>query len=103
MPPDDRRLTTGNRPMPFDFSRIVTQIDELTREVPRGGADEFVPLREAYARVDVGDLVARLTDKGTRHSWLAALPGVSFNGAYPAPPPPADFSVLATDGSFVLP
>lgn len=89
--------------MPFDFSRIATQIDELTREVPRGGADEFVPLREAYANVDVGDLVARLTDRRTRHSWLAALPGLSFNGAYPAPPPPGDFSVLATDGSFVLP
>ena len=89
--------------MPFDFSRIVTQIDELTREVPRGGADEFAPLRDAYANVDVGDLVARLTDRRTRHSWLAALPGLSFNGAYPAPPPPGDFSVLATDGSFVLP
>jgi hypothetical protein len=89
--------------VPFDFAKIVTQIDELTREVPRGGADEFVPLREAYANVDVGDLVARLTDKATRHSFMPALPGYDFTGSYPAPPPPTDFSVLATDGSFMLP
>lgn len=89
--------------MPFDFAKIATQIEELTRDVPRGGADEFVPLREAFATVDVGDLVARLTDRRTRHSWLPALPDRTFNRAYPAPPPPPDFSVLATDGSFVLP
>ena len=89
--------------MPFDFTKIVEQIDELTRDVPRGGPDEFVALREAYATVDVGDLVARLTDKQTRHSFMPAVPGYSFNGAYPAPTPPDDFSVLATDGSFMLP
>lgn len=89
--------------MPFDFAKIATQIEELTRVVPRGGRDEFVPLREAFERVDVGDLVARLTDRRTRHSWLPALPGHSFNRAYPAPAPPSDFSVLATDGSFILP
>lgn len=89
--------------MPFDFTKIVEQIDALTRDVPRGGPDEFVALREAYAAVDVGDLVGRLTDKQTRHSFMPALPGYSFNGAYSAPPPPDDFSVLATDGSFMLP
>jgi hypothetical protein len=89
--------------VPFDFAKIATQIEELTREVPRGGADEFLPLREAFANVDVGDLVARLTDKRTRHSWLPALPDLTFNRHYPAPVPPADFSVLATDGSFILP
>jgi hypothetical protein len=89
--------------VPFDFAKIVTQIEELTREVPRGGPDEFAPLREAFAGVDVGDLVARLTDRTARHSFMPALPGVSFNRAYPAPPPPPDFSVLATDGSFMLP
>ncbi len=89
--------------MPFDFTTISTQIDALTRDVPRGGDDEFVPLREAYRNVDVGDLVSRLTDKASRHSFMAALPGLSFNRSYPAPAPPVDFSVLATDGSFMLP
>ena len=89
--------------MPFDFAKIATQIEELTREVPRGGRDEFVPLHEAFENVDVGDLVARLTDRRTRHSWLPALPDQSFNRAYPAPTAPDDFSVLATDGSFILP
>jgi hypothetical protein len=89
--------------VPFDFAKIATQIEELTREVPRGGADEFLPLREAFVNVDVGDLVARLTEKKTRHSWLPARPDRSFNRRYPAPAPPADFSVLATDGSFILP
>jgi hypothetical protein len=89
--------------VPFDFAKIATQIEELTREVPRGGRDEFMPLREAFDNIDVGDLVARLTDKRTRHSWLPALPDQSFNRAYPAPAAPDDFSVLATDGSFILP
>ncbi|HEX5504318.1 MAG TPA: DNA double-strand break repair nuclease NurA [Thermomicrobiales bacterium] len=89
--------------MPFDFSRIAAQIDGLAREVPRGGADEFGPLRQAYANVDTGDLVARLTDPRTRQSWTPARPVDTFNGAHPAPPAPADFSVLATDGSFILP
>lgn len=89
--------------MPFDFAKIATQIEELTREVPRGGQDEFLPLREAFAEIDAGELVARLEDKRTRHSWLPAYPVLHFNRSYPAPPPPADFSVLATDGSFILP
>ncbi len=89
--------------MPFDFAKIATQIEELTREVPRGGRDEFVPLRDAFEAMDVGELVARLTDKRTRHSFLPALPIWEFNRSYPAPPPPSDFSVLATDGSFILP
>ena len=89
--------------MPFDFAKIATQIEELTREVPRGGRDEFVPLRDAFEDMDVGELVARLTDKRTRHSFLPALPIQEFNRSYPAPPPPGDFSVLATDGSFILP
>lgn len=89
--------------VPFDFSRIATQIEELAREMPRGGLNEFAPLREAYARVDAGDLVARLTDSATRTSWMPALPDTSFNQAYPAPEPPADFGVIATDGSFILP
>jgi len=89
--------------VPFDFTKIVEQIEDLTRDVPRGGPDEFVALREAFTTVDVGDLVARLTDKQTRHSFMPALPGYSFNRTYPAPTPPDDFSVLATDGSFMLP
>lgn len=89
--------------MPFDFSKIAVQIEELTRAVPRGGRDEFAPLHDAFANVDVGDLVARLTDGTARHSWLPALPDLSLNGRYPAPAPPTDFSVLATDGSFMLP
>ncbi len=89
--------------MPFDFSRIATQIEELAREVPRGGPDEFAPLHEAWATIDAGELVARLTDRRTRHSWMPARPDHAFNGVYPAPAPPADFSVLATDGSFILP
>ncbi len=89
--------------MPFDFSRIAAQIDELAREVPRGGPDEFAPLRDAFAAVDVADLRARLDDPRTRHSWLPARPAASFNAAHPAPLAPDDFSVVATDGSFILP
>jgi hypothetical protein len=89
--------------VPFDYSRIAAQIDELAREVPRGDPDEFGPLRAAYATVDPADLVARLSDPRTRHSWLPARPVASFNRAHPAPAPPDDFSVLATDGSFILP
>jgi len=89
--------------VPFDFATIATQIEELTRDVPRNGGAELTTLRETFAHVDVGDLVARLTDKSTRHSFLPALPRWSISGRYPAPVPPDDFSVLATDGSFMLP
>lgn len=89
--------------MPFDFSRIAAQIDDLAREVPRGGADEFAPLRDLFWAVDTADLVARLTDSRTRQRWMPARPGERFNCAYAAPAPPDDFSVLATDGSFILP
>ena len=89
--------------MPFDFSTIALQIEELTREVPRGDAAEFATLRDTFANVDVGELVSRLTDRANRHSFLPALPRWRINGRYPAPAPPDDFSVLATDGSFMLP
>ncbi len=95
--------TVSERALPFDFSRIAAQIDDLAREVPRGGPAEFAPLREAYATVDTGELVARLTDPRNKHSWMPARPDVSFNRAYPAPAAPPDFGVIATDGSFILP
>ena len=89
--------------MPFDFTMIAGQIEDLTRDVRRDDAEELATLRDIFANTDVGDLVARLTDKGTRHSYLPALPKLRIDGRYPAPAPPHDFSVLATDGSFMLP
>lgn len=41
--------------------------------------------------------------KGAKTSWLLAWPPNTLSGAYPAPEPPVNFSVAATDGSYISP
>lgn len=89
--------------MPLDISRIVARLDELARAVPRGGIDEFEELRAAVRNADVAEIRRRVEVPRPAYDFMPALSRGALNVCHTAPAPPADFSVLATDGSFILP
>jgi hypothetical protein len=88
--------------MTLDLTRLSSRIDDLAGETDlRAAEDSSSQLAEAFQAVDVFDLSARLTTAKT--SWLLAQPGTAFQGAIAASPPPDDYAVVASDGSFILP
>jgi len=86
----------------LDLTRLSSRIDDLAGVTDFAASEDSASrLADAFQTVDVFDLSARLTTAKT--SWLLAQPGSSFQGAIPASPPPDDYSVVASDGSFILP
>jgi hypothetical protein len=60
-------------------------------------------LREVDPRALRKRLEQRAEASRRRVPWLAALPTGGLDGTHPAPSPPADFSVIAADGSAIPP
>lgn len=89
--------------MPLDFSRIAPRLDELARAVPRGHTSEFAQFREAVAKSDAREMRRRITGPDAAFEFMPALPGDALTTRVDAPAAPDDFTVLATDGSFMLP
>lgn len=89
--------------MPLDFSRIAPRLDELARGVPRGDANEFAPFREAVTNADTSEIRWRIDVPRPAFEFMPALPGDALTSRVDAPATPGDFTVLATDGSFMLP
>lgn len=89
--------------MPLDFSRIAPGLEQLARCVPRGDASEFAQFREAVANVDATEIRRRIDVADPAFEFMPALPGDALTTRIDAPAPPDDFTVLATDGSFMLP
>ncbi len=88
--------------MTLDLTKIAGNLTVLATETAsrteRTSLDE---LGAAYTSVDTSDLVERLRTAKT--SWLLAHPSSRFQTTVPAPSPPSDYSVVASDGSFILP
>lgn len=88
--------------MTLDLGAISGQFDELADAV---GDDDVelgrIKLRQVFEDVDAGSLLARFS--GARTSWLLARPEGVFQAAIQAPAVPRDYTVVASDGSFILP
>lgn len=88
--------------MTLDLSKIATHLGALVSETTaRQSGSSLNALDSAYGAVDSGELASRILQAKT--SWLLAEPTTIFQSTVPAPLPPGDYTVAATDGSFILP
>src|SRR5579875_1771527 len=87
--------------MPLDLARISGQIERMSIDQTGLNQDRLAVARSAYQTVQDNDLVARL--KTARTSWLLAGTSGRFRVAVAPPAPPGSFTVVASDGSFILP
>jgi hypothetical protein len=77
-------------------------MEEMARALSQSAEDEEA--EQAYRfllETDPGQLRAKV--EGAKTSWLLAWPAATLRGAYPPARPPEQFSILATDGSFISP
>jgi len=94
--------------VPLKLGPITAQVNRMTAAVtPPEQDDLLAKARQLLCEVDPVALREQLerraqASKG-RVPWLAALPRGTLAGTHPAPPPPADFSVVAADGSAIPP
>lgn len=89
--------------MPLDFALIAPRLDDLARGVPRGGPDEFPAFRDAVTNADTVEIIRRIEAPQSAYEFMPARPRGGITTRHSPPTPPDDFTVLATDGSFMLP
>ena len=88
--------------MTLDLSKIASDMNVLAGETAdHHAASSFDAVRDAVAEIDSRDLLTRM--QSARTSWLLARPVATFQATTPAPAPPTDYTVVASDGSFILP
>ncbi len=88
--------------MSLDLSKVAAQMDGMAASLRAGSEERRQHLLKALATavddsIDIEQLKSRITKSKT--SWLVAGLVEGFGIHYPAPTPPPEFSVIATDGS----
>jgi hypothetical protein len=88
--------------MMLDLSAIATQIQAMAAGVDGArDAARFAALRRAWRDLDSDTLNHRLREANT--TFRASAAGSDFQRTAPLPGPVTDYSVVASDGSFILP
>lgn len=88
--------------MTLDLARITTDLDAMVeRDDEAGFAAGMTQLESTFPAVEAGELRRRLPRAKT--SWLLARPHGAFSERVPAPAIETDYTVVASDGSFILP
>ncbi len=87
--------------MPLEFGLISKGLEEMARALRGMKGQEIERARLLLRETDPDKLKAKIERAKT--SWLLAWPENTLSGAYPAPEPPLNFSVAATDGSYIRP
>src|SRR4030042_906016 len=91
--------------MTLDFQRLAAQLDQLGPDLRSQGEEASRRLARALEQMHTcalrpDDLRRRLAEAQT--SWRPAEPlGEPLDAAIDAPPAPADYVALATDGSHI--
>ncbi|MFH1662347.1 MAG: DNA double-strand break repair nuclease NurA [Chloroflexota bacterium] len=88
--------------MSLDLTSIVSQIEGMAAQLKAGSQERQRHLLKAMAilgdkNIDLEGLKRKTAASKT--SWLVAEPIEKLDSHYPAPPPPDEFTVMATDGS----
>ncbi|HSW57820.1 MAG TPA: DNA double-strand break repair nuclease NurA [Dehalococcoidales bacterium] len=88
--------------MTLDITKIASQIGEMADKIKTGNHERHQHLMTALAKlndrsVDIEKLKRKIAASHT--PWVAAGLCESLNARYPVPACPADYTVLATDGS----
>jgi hypothetical protein len=86
----------------LDLARVVGEIEQMVSGVdPTRDAERFAALRCSWAKLDERDVNTRL--HSARTSFLLARAERGYRARHPQPPIPDDYTVVATDGSMVVP
>jgi hypothetical protein len=86
----------------LDLARIVQQIGELVATTdPASDRQRFDALRSAWQTLDSAEVNQRLTSAKT--SFLLARRANDYRACRSLPPLPDAYTVVGTDGSFILP
>jgi len=90
--------------LPLELGHISQQVDRMAASFV---ADEHRGLlreaRELLCSVDAEELRAKVRDRREKYPWLVAIPVHTLAQSFSPPLPPADFSVIASDGSSIHP
>lgn len=88
--------------MPLDLTRITGDLNEMVERIDAAESRaRLARLPELFGAVDPEELRSRLDT--ARTSWLVARPAGDFSGGIPAPQLLGDYTVVASDGSFIAP
>ncbi len=90
--------------MPLKLGPISQQVDRMAASFV---ADEHRALlreaRQLLHAVDAEELRAKVRDRREKYPWLVAIPVHTLSQTFSPPLPPADFSVVGSDGSSIHP
>lgn len=88
--------------MTLNLSRIISDINALAAETEAGyDQARFSALRSAWALLDMSDIDQRMAS--ARTTFLVARGDGNAHSQVPEPPLPGRHTVIATDGSLILP
>ena len=88
--------------MTLELSRIAAQVAGMVARLKAGSEQRQQHLQQALTTLsDEATSLERLKRKiaSSKTSWLVAEPVDGLNQRHQAPPPPAEFTVIAADGS----
>ncbi len=90
--------------MPLELGPISQQVDRMAASfVADKHRDLLRQARELLRSVDAEELRAKVRDRHGKYPWLVAIPVHTLSQTFSPPLPPADFSVVASDGSSIPP
>jgi len=90
--------------MPLKLGPISQQVERMTAQATARDRRRWLEeARRLLLTLDPSQLRARLKERRERIPWLVATPVGSLSARFPAPKPPADFTVVAADGSSIPP
>lgn len=90
--------------MPLKLGPINKQVEDMARSVTAEERRELLDeARRLLRAADAEKLKAKIHNRRNPFPWLVAVPIETLSGAFPAPAPPDDFSVVAADGSSIPP
>ena len=89
--------------MALDLSKIVSQVVAMAARLKADNRQRQERLENALLVLGRQDDIERLREKinASRTTWLVAGLVDGLDRHYPAPPVPADFTVIASDGSHI--
>jgi hypothetical protein len=90
--------------LPLELGPISQQVDRMAASfVAEERGDLLRQARELLRSVDAKELRTKVRTRREKYPWLVAIPVHTLSQTFSPPLPPADFSVIASDGSSIPP
>jgi len=90
--------------VPLELGPISQQVDRMIASFETEERRDLLgKARELLHAVDADKLRAKVHARRERFPWLVAIPVHTLSRTFPPPVPPTDFSVIASDGSWIPP